>query len=229
MAGQNSKLSLVLLVCVLLLNGCDGTSQVGESRSRRRLSLDRKRVRIDRRVRTGRIEILSAKEKRAELLKRIDRKFEDPDAHFELGQLYKVDGMWSEADHHYRIALDFAPVHRNAQAGRVKILLSSGDATAAGLLAEEYISQTLISDSASLGLGLGFAKQGLDEYALRCYRQALDLAPDSAKANKQMGYYYLGKDDKGQAVEYLTRSFQLNPNQPDVAGELGRLGVEVKR
>jgi hypothetical protein len=26
----------------------------------------------------------------------------------------------------------------------------------------------------------------------------------------------------------LSRSFQLNPNQPDVAGELGRLGVAVK-
>jgi hypothetical protein len=43
-----------------------------------------------------------------------------------------------------------------------------------------------------------------------------------------MGYYYLSKNDKVRAKEYLVRSFQLDPNQPEVAGELGRLGVEVR-
>jgi hypothetical protein len=46
--------------------------------------------------------------------------------------------------------------------------------------------------------------------------------------NKEMGLYYLDKGDKVLAKEYLIRSFNLDPNQPDVAGELGRLGVEVK-
>jgi len=54
------------------------------------------------------------------------------------------------------------------------------------------------------------------------------LAPNSAKINRQIGYYYLSKNDKNRAKDYLTRSFQLNPNQPEVAGELGRLGVGVK-
>jgi tetratricopeptide (TPR) repeat protein len=68
----------------------------------------------------------------------------------------------------------------------------------------------------------------LDEYALTCYQQALRLAPNSAKINRQIGYYYLSKGNKAQGKDYLSRSFQLNPNQPDVAGELGRLGVVVK-
>jgi len=38
----------------------------------------------------------------------------------------------------------------------------------------------------------------------------------------------LGKGDKDRAKEYLVRSFQLDPTQPEVAGELGKLGVEVK-
>ncbi|MGB2864327.1 MAG: hypothetical protein WBC05_13435, partial [Sedimentisphaerales bacterium] len=53
-------------------------------------------------------------------------------------------------------------------------------------------------------------------------------SPSSALINKQVGYYYLGKSDKDQAKEYLVRSFQLDPKQPEVAGELGRLGVEEK-
>ena len=54
------------------------------------------------------------------------------------------------------------------------------------------------------------------------------MGPHLPEVNKQVGYYYLGKEDKVRAKEYFTRSFQLNANQPDVAGELGRLGVVVK-
>jgi hypothetical protein len=38
----------------------------------------------------------------------------------------------------------------------------------------------------------------------------------------------LTKNDNTRAKEHLTRSFQLDPKQPEVAGELGRLGVEVR-
>jgi Flp pilus assembly protein TadD len=58
--------------------------------------------------------------------------------------------------------------------------------------------------------------------------QAIHLAPTSAKVHKQLGYYYLSKNDKVRAEEYFKRSFNLDPVQPDVAGELGRLGVEVR-
>jgi Flp pilus assembly protein TadD len=58
--------------------------------------------------------------------------------------------------------------------------------------------------------------------------QALHLDPTLAKVHKQLGYYYLSKNDKVRAEEYLKRSFQLDPVQPEVAGELGRLGVEVR-
>jgi Flp pilus assembly protein TadD len=58
--------------------------------------------------------------------------------------------------------------------------------------------------------------------------QALRLAPNSARVHRQLGYYYLSKNDKVRGEEYLKRSFQLDPVQPEVAGELGRLGVEVR-
>ena len=175
------------------------------------------------------VKLTPTEKKKAKLLKQIDRKFENPEAHFELGQLYQADGLWSQAEHHYRIALNFDPAHRNAQAGRVKVLLGSGDTARAKLLAEEYMSQASVSAAGSLQLALAFQRQQLDEYALTCYQQALHLAPNSAKINRQIGYYYLSKGEIVRAKDYLTRSFQLNPNQPEVAGELGRLGVEIKR
>ncbi len=166
--------------------------------------------------------------RKAQLLENLDRRWENPDAHFELGQLYHADGLWSKAEHCYNTAVSFDPAHRDAQAATVKVLLDSGDRTRSQITAELYVNQASSSASSLLALGLGFQRQGMDEYALGCYKQALAMAPNSAKINRQIGYYYLAKKNIVLAKEYLTRSFQLDANQPDVAGELGRLGVAVR-
>ena len=164
---------------------------------------------------------------KAKLLKQIERKYEDPQAHFELGQLYQSDGLWAQAEQQYNTALGFDPAHRDAQAARVKVLLAMGDKEKSELLAEIYTNQASNTAAGSLKLGLAFQNERLDEYALACYQQALRLAPNSAKINRQIGYYYLSKEDKVKGQDYLSRSFQLNPNQPDVARQLGQLGVAV--
>jgi tetratricopeptide (TPR) repeat protein len=195
---------LILLAFILLFSGCEGNKAPKE---------------------IGRTE---AEKKKAKLQKAIERKFEDAEAHFKLGQLYQADGLLTKAEDQYGITLNFDPAHKEAQAARVKVLTSSGDTTKAALLAEEYIERASVSAAGSLRLALAFQEQGVDDYALKCYQQALRMAPNSAKINRQIGYYYLSKGEKDIAREYLSRSFQLNSNQPEVAGELGRLGVAVK-
>ena len=202
---QNSRrksVGLAFLVCILLFSGCGGKpKEIGKT---------------------------EAEKKKAKMLKAIDRKFEDAESHFKLGKLYQADSMWTQAEDQYSIALNFDPAHRQAQAARVKVLIEGGDKAKAGLLADEYVERASISAASSLQLALAFQEQGLDDYALKSYQQALRMAPNSAKINRQIGFYYLSKGNKDVAREYLSRSFQLNPNQPEVAGELGRLGVEVK-
>jgi tetratricopeptide (TPR) repeat protein len=168
------------------------------------------------------------KETKATLLYQLERKFENPDAHCKLGQLYSEEGQYDKAEYHFNTALQFDPVHRPSQAAMVNMFAKRGDKAKAQLYADTYMKQAAGSLGQSLQFGQAFQTQGLDEYALACYQQALALNPDSPEANKQMGLYYLGKADKARAQEYLTRSFQANPNQPDVALELGRLGVVVE-
>jgi tetratricopeptide (TPR) repeat protein len=164
----------------------------------------------------------------ANLQQALEKKFENPEAHFELAQLYQAEGQWAKAEYHYNIALSFDPTKVEAQAAMVKLFIESGDPAKSKNYAETYIRNAGISEIQSLRLAKAFQDQKLDDYAVACYQQALKLAPNSAEANKQVAYYYLNKDDKDRAKEYFVRSFQLDPNQPDVAGELGRLGVEVK-
>ena len=167
-------------------------------------------------------------QKKAEMLKKIDKKFENPQAHYELGQIYQAEGVLVRAEEEYTTTVSFDPAHRGAQAGLVKVLLDMGDTAKSQTEAERYIRLTSFSAIESLKLALAFQKQQLDEYALAAYRQALNLAPNSAKVNRQIGYYYLSKGQKDRAKDYLVRSYQINPYQPEVAGELGRLGVELK-
>ena len=54
------------------------------------------------------------------------------------------------------------------------------------------------------------------------------MAPDSARINRDLGYYYLRKGDKNLAKDYLSRSFNIDPMQPEVAEELGRMGVVIE-
>lgn len=171
---------------------------------------------------------LPADVRKANLQNSLDKKFENPVAHFELAKLYHEEGDWAKAEYHYNIALSFDPANADAQVAMVKLFLDSGDTAKSKSYANNYITNAGNSDIESLRLAKAFEKQHLDDYATTCYQQALNLSPDSAKINKEFAYFYLGKDDKEKAKEYLVRSFQLDPTQPDVAGELGKLGVEVK-
>ncbi len=167
-------------------------------------------------------------QRKADLLDEIERRFENPDAHFELGRLYHGEGLWERAGYHYGVALSFRPYHRRAQAAMVKVLLDSGDASGAQSRVQSYMDQAGGSAEPLVALGKAFSEQQLDTYALSCFQQALSLSPDSAEVNKEVGYYYLSRKNTNAAKQYLSRSFQLDPTQADVALELGRLGIQVR-
>ena len=173
------------------------------------------------------IELTGTSRQKADLQRAIDKKFENTEAHYELARLYSSDGMFDKAEWHFNIVTGFDPVHHRAQAGMVKMLAASGRAERSRITAEMYMNQARVSAKSSYLLGQAFQKELMDEYAMACYQQALALAPDSAAINKQIGLYYLSKNDKVRAEEYFRRSFQIDPYQVDISGQLGRMGVEV--
>ena len=216
---MTGKLKLIALctVSVFLLCGCNANA-AKKNRSARINRAETKK--IDKAV--------VAEQEKKQLQKQLEGKFENPEAHYKLGKLYQADRMWDKAEHEFSTALSFDPVYYEAQAARVKVLLDSSEKAKATLLADEYIRQAAVSAAGSLQLGLGFQKETLDDYALACYKQALNLAPNSAKITRQLGYYYLSKNQIDLAKDYLSRSFLLDPTQAEVAGELGRLGIAVQ-
>ncbi len=213
MTAIKNTLMAIMLVCVFCTGGC-GSNGLRWPGSKPKAVKD--------------IEPIPIEQKKEALIKRLDKKFEDAQAHFELGQVYQSEGLWMQAEREYNFALNYDAHHRQAQAGRVKVLMMMGEKEQADVSTEFYVNHASTTAAGSLRLAMAFQEQGLDELAMRCYRQALNLAPNSAKIHRQIGFYYLAKDNKEMAKEYLTRSFQLNPYQEDVGLALGRLGVVVK-
>ena len=164
---------------------------------------------------------------KAQLLEQIDQKYENPEAHYQLGKLSYAEGQLDKADFEYRVALGFNPVHYRAQAGVVKVATDQKQTERAQIIAELYISQAAVSAPASVRLGKAFQNEELGAYAISCYYQATGLTPKSPEPYKLLGYYYLGENDQVRAEENFRRSFELDPYQTDVAGELGRMGVII--
>ncbi len=220
---MTGNLKLIVLICIvsaLLLSGCESNKPKSRSAPVRAASPEELR----------KIEKVTApaEDTKAQILQQLEGKFEDPEAHYNLGKLYQRDGMWSKSEHEFSTALSFDPAHRESQAARVKVLLQSGDKGKAKILASDYVAQAANSAAGSLRLAMGFQKENLDDYALTSYKQALSLAPNSARVNKQIGYFYMSRNHLDLAKDYLVRSFQLDPTQAEVANELGRLGVVVQ-
>lgn len=167
-------------------------------------------------------------DKETYLLSQLDRKFENSEAHCELGRFYLSEGQYDKANYHLKVALGFDPAHRHCQAAFIHMLEQQGRTDEAALYVGRYQGQLFNSPNELVKLGKAFADEGLDNHALSTFQKALQIDPNNAEANKHLGLYYLSRDKQDQAKQYLSRSFALNPNQPDVAGELGRMGVIVE-
>ena len=201
MLTKRSILSLVLLIVFILITGC-----------------------IPRKA-----ENLSSQDiARQKLQKQIEHDYRNPDLHYQLGKLYQSSGLWAQAEQEFRVAINYNLVHKPSQAALVKTLFDSGQSSEAKTTAKVFMDAASVSDTAALELGIALQNEGLDDYALICYQNSLALAPTSYKANKQLGFFYLKKGDKEKAKQYLIASFNSNRFQPDVAEELGKLGVAIE-
>jgi len=165
------------------------------------------------------------------LLSLVDRNFQDPEAQYQLGEYYHSERLWDKARYHLDLALRFAPAFRKAQVALVQMMLDKGDRQAADQVVNRFLRQVSGTPLEAVDLAKALASAGLDQYALTCFREATQVSPSSALVFKELGLYYFARNDLAQAKENLIHSFELNPNQPEVAGVLGQLGtvVEVPR
>ena len=170
---------------------------------------------------------ISPEQKKVELKKKLERRYKDSETHFLLAQLYHAERNFEDADFHYNRALQYDPVYRPAQAGKVKLYIDRGETLRAQHYFDECINQIGDYPIKIVELAREFQEQNVDTYALTCFNKALELAPKSAEVNKYFGYYYLSRNNEDMARKYFEESFIIDSTQKDVSRELGNLGVPV--
>jgi Flp pilus assembly protein TadD len=167
-------------------------------------------------------------DKESYLLSKLQTRYQNPDTHCELGRYYLNQGSLDKAKYHLETALGFEASHRAAQAAYVRLTGKLQGEMASQRLCAEYQRQILSSTTEMLELAKALGEEGLDTLSLNCFQKVLSVHPNSAEANRQLGYFYLARKNNDKAKLYFSKSFQLNPSQPDVSGELGRLGVTIQ-
>jgi tetratricopeptide (TPR) repeat protein len=159
---------------------------------------------------------------------RLQHNYANPVAHCELGKYYLSEKQWDKAKFHIDAALDCDPAHRNSQAAQLKLHSEMGDTQTTQTLFSKYHHQLFNSPDEMTKLAKALGEEGLDEFALNCFNQALRRQPDSAETNKYLGYFYLYRNKPEKAKAYFSKSFEIDANQPGIAGELGRMGIVIE-
>ena len=149
------------------------------------------------------------------------------DTIYNLAASYHGQHNLMRAIYYYKQAVSLQPGHRKAQQGLSRALQENGDgetATAVAIWNTEYVDNT--ADS-FLQLARRYHRNGDRETALLNYQKAISVEPESARAHAEYARYCkkIGQDDK--AKELLLTAYQLNPNEPGVAAELGQLSVAL--
>jgi len=166
-------------------------------------------------------------DRKVELRAAIEQRFENPQAHYELGKIYRNEGLWDQARFHFDVVTRIAPTHWPARAALVRLLTDRNRSAEADATVKRFVGQT--ADPGQLTrLIEAFRAEGLDDAALQAMQEGLKRWPKSALVLRQLGFYYLAKNDTKQAERYLRESFAIDPHQPDVAYELGKLGVVIE-
>ena len=170
---------------------------------------------------------LSSEQQKQVLYDQIEARYEVPQAHYKLGQIFESESDLRKAGYHYETAADFKPYFWTAQAASVKAYQKAGNLDKAARLEAKWATMAANVDDC-LSLAKAYESAGLTAQAKAIYDRIETVAPGSAKGFKASGYFYLHSGDKATAEEKFRRSFELDPYQPDVSAELGKMGVKLE-
>jgi superkiller protein 3 len=160
-----------------------------------------------------------------------------------LGCIYEVQGLWDKALESYHKALKLDPrlnfTHFNIAKiyqARGRLDLSSnnildsileikdlGNASDKYLaLISAYVKANKITTAVIFynDLGVEFANNNLFKAALVCFKRSLELSPDYADAQFNLGLAYWKMDLKREAVFAFKKVLKINPNHLKAKGFL---------
>lgn len=159
-----------------------------------------------------------------------DQKY--PDAHYNLGRVYKAQGFIKEALVEFQIALKLNPnyVAAKRELNAIKASLENDVRAQLKIKGKENFNQTQfepIPAAEAEKKARQLLNQGRADEAIRYFEQALRQKEDDAGLNKMIGYLYFRQNRYSNSLERYSKAMQLSPADPEVPYAIGLIHMKT--
>ncbi|MBU1105211.1 MAG: tetratricopeptide repeat protein [Candidatus Riflebacteria bacterium] len=156
-----------------------------------------------------------------------------PEAHYNLGRVYKAQGFIKEAIVQFQIAVQINPDYQAAR----RELQSMQQALASDVAAQQKIQgretiqktefDTMPADQAA-GRAREMLNQGRTDEAIRFFEVALREKPDDAGLNKMVGFLLFRQNRFSDALERYSKAQKGSPSDAEIPYAIGLIYMKTQ-
>lgn len=158
----------------------------------------------------------------------------NPEAHFNLGRVYKAQGFLKEAMMQYQIALQLNPNYLSAQRelAELRQILTQDERVQQKLEGQTSLPQTDYSSIPSAEAerrGRQLLNQGRTNEAIRYFEVILRERPDDAEVLKLIAFLYFRQEKFADSLEYYTRAQKSSPQDAEIPYAIGLVHLKTNQ
>ncbi len=124
-------------------------------------------------------------------------------------------GQKAEAVAAWKHILEMAPQEPAPYTELANLYTDMGQEENAAAVMQQMEQVAKPSAATWFNIGAGYANRDQTENAEKAFRKALDLDPNFAEANREMGYISLRRGQAAAAISYLEKYLAARPDAPD--------------
>ena len=149
--------------------------------------------------------------------------------HYNLGRVCQDLKEYDQAVREYDLAIQYFPGNSKAHWGKIYCLVNKG-------APQEQINRAVATAVEDVKLdpgriyltwAMGYYHTGRTSEMPEMLAKAAQVSPKDAYVQATVGRYYQAIGDTSSAIKHLVIAYELDPNQPGVAHDLGMLGQRL--
>lgn len=158
----------------------------------------------------------------------------NPEAHFNLGRVYKAQGFLKEAMMQYQITLQLNPNYLAAQRelAELRQILAQDERVQQKLEGQTTVTQTDYSSIPSAEAerrGRQLLNQGRTDEAIRYFEVILRERPNDAEVLKLIAFLYFRQEKFSESLDYYTRAQKSTPQNAEIPYAIGLIQLKTSQ
>lgn len=149
------------------------------------------------------------------------------DRHYNLARAYQELREYDQAIREYDLAIQCHPGNGKAHSGKIDCLVKKRAPQDQIDKVVDMAVDIVNPGRVYLTLAMAYYHTGRTADMPEVLAKTAEVSPDDAFVQATVGRFYRAIGDIGSAIKHLRIAYELNPNQPKVAYDLGALGQRL--